>query len=250
MPYRRLPKTDVTRIRSLEALVAKDDARHEGVLVVGYKVVDEARSLLVRMKRAHQLYLQHYQVQAREGKRCQHHAYMARLYVSHFIHVLDMATVRREIKPELKKLYGLTPASHTLPDLSTDAALTRWGHLVIEGEQARLRQGGAPIYNPAIAKVSVYYNQYVESARMQQQYRQNTARALEQVASMRGDVDALLLEAWNQVEAAFSRLPLEQRVERCREFGLIYYYRTGEQVPGDESQKEHNNSNGIIREDD
>jgi hypothetical protein len=228
MPYRRLPKTDVTRIKSLEAIVDKDDARFEGTLVVSYKAVDDARLLLARLRRAHQYYMQQYQTQAREGKRCRHHAYMARLYVSHFIQVLDMATIRKEIKPEAKRLYGLEPMSHVVPDLSTDAALVRWGEAVIRGERERLRSGGSPIYNPAIAKVSVYYTQFVDALHEQQQFRLNTSRAHEQVAAMRDEVDALLLDVWNQVEAAFAGLPLAERVARCREFGLIYYYRSGE----------------------
>ena len=39
----------------------------------------------------------------------------------------------------------------------------------------------------------------------------------------------LILDIWNQVEAKFQDVsPNEKRLEKCRDYGLIYYYRTGE----------------------
>ena len=57
----------------------------------------------------------------------------------------------------------------------------------------------------------------------------NTNRSLEQLASMRVQADRLILDIWNQVEAKFQDVsPNEKRLEKCRDYGLIYYYRTGE----------------------
>ena len=56
-----------------------------------------------------------------------------------------------------------------------------------------------------------------------------TNRSLEQLASMRVQADRLILDIWNQVEAKFQDVsPNEKRLEKCRDYGLIYYYRTGE----------------------
>ena len=56
-----------------------------------------------------------------------------------------------------------------------------------------------------------------------------TARSLQALASMRAEADRLILDAWNQVEKSFeSVLPNEKRLELCRDYGVIYYYRSGE----------------------
>ena len=60
-------------------------------------------------------------------------------------------------------------------------------------------------------------------------------RSLEKLASMRGQADEIILDVWNQVEARFGNLPAGPRLDKCREYGLIYYYRTGEKKPSQES---------------
>ena len=86
---------------------------------------------------------------------------MARLYLSHFIQVLNLAVIRSEIRLSHKEYYGLD-AQNSLPDLSSEQALVEWGRKVIEGENRRISQGGIPIYNPTIAKVKVHYDIFLE----------------------------------------------------------------------------------------
>jgi len=46
----------------------------------------------------------------------------ARLYISHFIQVLNLAVLRDEIKTSHKNMYGL-PEANVVPDLLSEAAL-------------------------------------------------------------------------------------------------------------------------------
>lgn len=56
-----------------------------------------------------------------------------------------------------------------------------------------------------------------------------TARSLDALSSMRADADELILDIWNQVEKKFEEvMPNEKRMDLCRDYGLVYYYRTGE----------------------
>ena len=97
------------------------------------------------------------------------------------------------------------------------------------GESRRISQGGIPIYNPTIAKVRVHYDIFMESYERQRNLQALTARSLETLASMRSEADALILDIWNQVERKYAEvMPNEKRLELCRAYGLIYYYRTGE----------------------
>jgi hypothetical protein len=125
----------------------------------------------------------------------------------------------------------LQPDDFTLPDLSTEQAIIDWGEHIIKGENERLGQrGGTPIYNPTIAKVKVHYDIFAEARYSRDRYKKQMQRSLDILNQMRIEVDAIILDIWNQVEAYYSNLPLEQRLEKCREYGVIYYYRKNEKT--------------------
>ena len=74
-----------------------------------------------------------------------------------------------------------------------------------------------------------HYDIFMEGYEKQKSLQSLTNRSLEQLASMRVQADRLILDIWNQVEAKFQDVsPNEKRLEKCRDYGLIYYYRTGE----------------------
>lgn len=228
MPYRRLPNTDLARIKALETAIEKDGSRDNGKLIISYKAVSDARTFLANFKRVHQFYQQSYDVQVKASKKYQNQVKTARLYISHFIQVLNMAVIRNEIKKENKKLYGLDLQDYTVPDLSTEAGIIKWGEQIIQGENERLRAGGVPIYNPTIAKVNVHFNIFTEAYYTQKNYQANTARNLEKVAELRERADELILDIWNQIEDAFKDYPSVEKIYKCQEFGVVYYYRTKE----------------------
>lgn len=229
MPYRRLPNTDQARIRALKAVVAKGDTYNVYDLAVSLKSLSEARNFLVKFEAAQKYYAQCYERQSKAAPKHQSNVKMARLFVSHFIQVLNMSVIRSEIRATHKDFYGLDVKNHTVPDLSAETALVEWGKKVIEGEHKRLSQGGIPIYNPTIAKVKVHYDIFLESYEKQKNLQSLTARSLDMLASMRKDADALILDIWNQVEKKYADvLPNEKRLDLCRSYGLIYYYRTSE----------------------
>lgn len=231
MPYRRLPNTDQARIRALKAVVAKGDTFNVYDLAVSLKTLTEARNFLTKFEAAQIYYAQCYERQAKAAPKHQANVKMARLYVSHFIQVLNLAVIRSEVKTAHKALYGLEAENNNVPDLLSEHALAEWGRKVIEGENRRLSQGGIPIYNPTIAKVKVHYDIFMDSYERQKNLQALTARSLSALASMRFKADELILDIWNQVEKKYETvIPNEKRLDLCREYGLIYYYRTGEKA--------------------
>lgn len=231
MPYRRLPNTDQARIRALSAAVDQLDSASVYDLAVDLKTLMAARNFLPRFTSAQVFYAECYNRQAKAGKKHQTNVKMARLYVSHFIQVLNMAVIRSEIRPAHKEYYGLDTKTNTVPDLSTEPALAEWGKKIVEGERRRIAQGGVAIYNPTIAKVRVHYDIFMESYEKQRGLQANTANSLQKLASMREEADRLILNIWNQVEKKYEQVnPLEKRMELCRNYGVIYYYRTNEKA--------------------
>lgn len=228
MPYRRLPNTDQSRIRALQTAI--DQSNRVSVLDCAFsvKALNEAESFLPGFESAHHDYLQCLDKQIQSGKKFQSQAKLARLYVSHFIQVLNLCIIRNEIKPEMKRLYGLEPEDNTLPELVTDSALIKWGDLIVAGEQERLRLGGTPIYNPAIAKVRVHIELFKDGYIAQKTHQKSTNRTLELVSNMREQADAIILDIWNQVEEHFKNLPETNKRTACESYGVRYYFRKNE----------------------
>ena len=221
MPYRRLPNTDQARIRALKAVVVKGDICNVYDLAVSLKTLFEARNFLHRFEAAQIYYTQCYENQSRASRKHQANVKTARLYISHFIQVLNLAVIRSEVRIAHKEYYGLDTSNNNVPDLSTEPALAEWGRKIVDGENKRISQGGIPIYNPTIAKVRVHYDIFMDSYEKQ--------KNLQSLASMRAEADGLILDIWNQVEKKFEEVtPNEKRLDLCRDYGIIYYYRTGE----------------------
>lgn len=235
MPYRRLPNTDQARIRALKAVVEKGDTYIVSDLAVSLKTLSEARNFLAKFESAQNYYKQCYDRQAKASQKYLANAKVARLYLSHFIQVLNLAVIRSEVRASHKEFYGLDTKVHNVPDIASDTALIEWGRKVIDGEGRRISQGGIPIYNPTIAKVKVHYDIFLDSYERQKSLQTLTNRSLEALTSMRDKADELILDIWNQVERKFENItPNEKRLNACRAYGLIYYYRSGEKRGGAE----------------
>ncbi len=229
MPYRRLPNTDQARVRALKAAVEKGDIYNVYDLAFSLKTLSEARNFLAKFEAAQVYYTGCFANQAKASRKHQVNVKTARLYISHFIQVLNLSVLRSEVKAAHKQFYGLPLDNSNVPDLTSEAAMIEWGRKIIEGERRRTAQGGIPIYNPTIAKVKVHYDIFVESYERQKSLQLLTNRSLNALASMREKADELILNIWNQVEATFQDMvPNEKRLDKCREYGVVYYYRTSE----------------------
>lgn len=229
MPYRRLPNTDQARLRALQTAVDRASVSDMYTMVISLKTLTEARNFLKRFEGAQTYYKECYNNQAKASHKHQSNVRMARLYLSHFIQVLNMSVIRSEIKKRVKELYGLPEDNNNVPDLTSEAAIAEWGKKVIAGEQQRISAGGIPIYNPTIAKVRVHYDIFMDGYNKQKNLQTITNRSLSELASMRDDADRIILDIWNQVEKNFEEVtPNEKRLDFCRGYGVIYYYRSNE----------------------
>lgn len=232
MPYRRLPNTDQARIRALKKAIDKEESFNaDNNSVISVKTLNEAQNFLTRFEQAHNYYVYCYNNQISSSQKYQPSVKTARLYVSHFIQVLNLAVTRSEIKEEYKAFYGLDPKDYAVPDLANESSIIEWGEKIIKGEKERTRKGGAPIYNPTIAKVTVHYEIFKEGYEQQKHLQWLTSRSLGALAAMREKADQIILDIWNQIEGSFETLPPNHRLNECQNYGVVYYYRTGETKP-------------------
>lgn len=226
MPYRRLPNTDNARIRALRTAIE----RHNSLFGQDVVLLDirKLELKLLNFENAQIRYRDSLQTQATANKNFQKQIKNARLYISHFIQVLNLCVIRNEIKKEQKQHYNLDPDNFTVPDLTNNDSLLYWGDSIIKGEQTRITQGGAPIYNPAIARVKVAFSLFKDSYFAQKTHQNTTVRELDLLTEQRSGMDEVLSTLWNQIESAFAGLPSKERLNRCKEYGVVYYLRKEE----------------------
>ena len=126
MPYRRLPNTDQARVRALKAAVEKGEMYNVRDLAITLKTLFEARNFLHRFEAAQIYYTQCYDNQSRASRKHQMNVKTARLYISHFIQVLNFCIARGELKPSARTFYGLDENSSKVPSLLTEQDLLQW----------------------------------------------------------------------------------------------------------------------------
>ncbi len=230
MPYRRLPNTDSARIKALKMAVEKAADTDFKELAVSSHLISEAKRALIQFERLCSKYQQMYNTQVQANKLFIVKVKNARMYLSHFVQVLYMSIQRTEIKEEHLSLYGLEESNMIVPDLTSNDQLLEWGRKIIDGENARVARGTAPIYNPSIAKVNVMYTLFREGYQTHKLHQKATLRIQDEVAAYREKVDQLILKIWEEVEQDKTDLTADQRLDRNRQYGIVYYYRKGERV--------------------
>ncbi len=229
MPYRRLPNTDKARIRAMKQAITKSNLESYGNSVLSFKTKSEVSTFLSLFEQSQILYNQSFTNQVKSNKDYQQVLNNAKMYISHFIQVLNLAVIRGEIKREHKKYYHLSLDENSVPDLTVESNIIRCGKHIIEGEKNRLRfEGGAPIYNPAIAKVKVYYDRFCEHKANQKFYKATTNRNRDELVKLRKKADEIILNLWNEIEEYFKKLPTTEKLEKCTQYGVKYYYRKSE----------------------
>ena len=228
MPYRRLPRTDAARQRILQKAIEASNESHFSERVLSYKTLSEAQRMLGTFTTHLSQYKQNVNSRVVSNKPYKRHVNNARMYISHFIQVLNMCVIRGEIKAEKKELYKLSTTNHVVPDLTTEEDLLKWGKNIIEGENERIRQGGIPIYNPTITKVQVYYDIFKEHQITQTLHKKSVNRTFADIDELRKQADAIIIDIWNQVETYFADCLPYERLQNCERYGMTFYYHKGE----------------------
>jgi len=228
MPYRRLPNTDQARLKALQTAVQRASEADFTEQVLNYHTLSEAQRFLLQFENKVSQYRENFNSRVSANKQYRHMVQNARMYISHFIQVLNLSVIRGEIKKNQKELYGLDPDLHIVPEMASDQDLLAWGEKIIQGEIKRTSQGGYPIYNPNINKVKVYFDIFKEQQVNHSFQATTTTRLNGNVESMRDQVDRVILEIWNIVEEHYKNLYPYDKLQHCKAYGMIYYYRTGE----------------------
>ncbi|HUX59171.1 MAG TPA: hypothetical protein VMV77_19525 [Bacteroidales bacterium] len=228
MPYRRLPNTDTARTKAMRIALEKGKELPPHKLAFSSKTIVRLRKFLPQFEQNIQLYRQALTSQNKKSKAYNEILKKARIYLTHFVRVMNMAIFRGELPAEIRAYYGLATNEPTVPSLNTENELMSWGRRIIEGEEFRIRKGGSPITNPTIAVVKVRFENYIEAWTYHNTLAKRTYSYIEINNNLRKEADEIILQLWNEVEKTHSGLPDDQKKEMNEEYGLVYFYRKNE----------------------
>jgi hypothetical protein len=228
MPYRRLPNTDTARIRAMKIALEKGKELPPNKLAYSSKTIVRLQKFLPQFDHNLQLYRQTLTSQNKKSRDYNETVKKARVYLTHFIRVMNMAIFRGELPAETRAFFGLATDESTVPSFNTENDLMNWGRRIIEGEEFRIKKGGSPITNPTIAVVKVRFENFIETWTYHNTLAKRTLDYTEKNQNLRKEADEIILKLWNEVENTHSSLPEEIRKNLCEEYGLVYFYRRGE----------------------
>lgn len=233
MPYRRLPNTDSARLRAMKKAleIGKDTPPFR--LAYSMKTLVQLQRFLPLFENAITHQRQTLNNQADKSKTNQEAARKARMYLTHFLKVMNMAIFRGELPAETRTFYGISPEDSSIPSFATDNELVTWGKRIIDGEEYRIRKGKAPVTNPTVAVVKVRYEKYLETRNHYKTIGKRATDCVNYTSELRKEADDLITALWNEVESAYAELPEEEKRGKSEKYGLVYVFRKNESVRTD-----------------
>ena len=217
MPYRRLPNTDSARLRAMQKALTKSENMLPMELPYSAVTLQELRYFLPEFKQAIMMQRDVFERQTSKNKQHQECFRKARLYISHFIQVLNFAIARGEMKPDVRKYFNLPADETKLPQLNTERDVIEWGKKLIDGEQKRLSEGMTPVMNPTIAHVKVHYENFVRLNTQQKGLQESNSNALAKISDLRGKADRIILNLWNEIEEHYNNESPSVKREKAAE---------------------------------
>ena len=233
MPYRRLPNTDTARLRAMKRAFEMSKNTPPFRLAFSMKTLVKLQAFLPMFENAISHQRQTLVNQSEKSKSNQESARKARVYLTHFLKVMNMAVSRGEMPPETRTFYGIATEDATVPSLASDNELVTWGKRIIDGEEYRIRKGNAPVTNPTIAVVKVRYEKFLETRNHYKTINRRATDCVTRTSDLRSEADDLITLLWNEIEESFASLTEEEKRTRAEEYGLVYVFRKNELIRKD-----------------
>jgi hypothetical protein len=230
MPYRRLPNTDEARLRALKTALKTAENKMPNQLAFNASDFVVLRKVAQDLEHAMISHKQTYKDRVKGNKDYLSSFKRTKIYISHFIQVLNLGVIRNEIPKTARKLYGLNINEKSVPPMTSESDILEWGKKVIDGEKERTEKGGSPIYNPKIALVKIEYEKFLDLHFFQKTLQDIHERSCNKLSELRTEVDDLILRIWNQTEEHFSNTLPEKMREGALEYGVVYVYRKKERI--------------------
>jgi hypothetical protein len=230
MPYRRLPNTDLARLRALRIAYEKGKELPPFKLAFSQATFQKVFSNLHIFEKTVQESRQAFNIQVQKSKDYGRILKKTKLYISHFIQVVNMAIARGDMAPSDRDFFGFGRDQNRVPSFGSEGEVIKWGEKIIQGETQRIKKGLTPVTNPSMALLKVRYEDFIETQRFQKILQKNLQRSQEKLVEQRSLIDSIITAVWNEVEEHYKDLHDEERRNNSKIYGVVYFYRKSELV--------------------
>lgn len=229
---RRLPQSDESRLKALNAAKNKKDNTPPSKIVLTPNTItrldstqpDYAAKMLDRGKA---LQAQSTATEALEKAKAK-----TVMFISHFIQTFNNSVDRGVFAKSDRAFYQLDVNSNRVPDLKSEADILLWGNRLIDGDAQRVAAGGAAMGFPTIAEVTTVFNDFKNLDNAQSAKKDAYDDAQEAVSTLKEEVDKLILRMWDEVETAYNDEPITSKRRKSREWGVVYVSTTETVIEG------------------
>jgi len=228
MPYRRLPNTDLARLRALRIAFEKGKELPPFHLAFSQSTFQKVLTHMHIFEKTVQESRQAFNIQVEKSKEYGKLLKKTKLYISHFIQVVNMAIVRGDLSTADRDYFGFGRDHNRVPSFGSEGEVIKWGEKVIQGETLRIKKGLTAVTNPSMAVLKVRYEDYLEAYRFQKILQKNLQRSQEKLVEQRCLIDTIITAVWNEVEDHYKDLPDEARRNSAKLYGVVYFYRKSE----------------------
>jgi hypothetical protein len=228
MPYRRLPNTDLARLRALRIAYEKGKELPPFELTFSQSTFQKVLSNLHLFEKVVQESRQAFNIQVAKSKDYARLLKKSKLYMSHFIQVINMAITRGDMSSADRDYFGFGHDQSKVPSFGSEAEVIKWGDKLIQGETLRIKKGLTPVTNPSMAVVKVRYEDFIEAYKFQKILQKNLQRSQEKLIEQRKIVDTIIAAIWNEVEESYKNLPDESKRNHAKIYGVVYFFRKSE----------------------
>ncbi len=146
----------------------------------------------------------------------------AKMFASHFYQVFNFGVQRGEFYDTDRAYYGMNVNDKRRPNIMVDSDLFLWGQNIIDGEEARIADGGKPMCLPSVEKFEEEFNIFKTLYSKQSKLKDIYDISQENVAALLDDAKFLVKDIWMEVEFAFRHDTLASKRRKCREYGIVY----------------------------
>jgi len=107
MPYRRLPNTDNARLKALRTALDKGKEIPPFKLAFKQSTLTRVQTILPNYETAISEQRNSYNLQIEKSKGHSKSMKKAKMYISHFIQVINMSVQRGDMSPDIRNYFGL-----------------------------------------------------------------------------------------------------------------------------------------------
>ncbi len=123
---------------------------------------------------------------------------------------------------EARAFYGLSTGNKQSPNVNSDIKIEFWGQKIIEGDAARVAEGGIAMSNPTIIQFTTIYAAFQTAITGFSTTKTAVGKAEAAVNNLNDEMDLMLLRATNEVETTYSELDAPAKRAAAREWGVRY----------------------------